>query len=120
MTLKGTTWPWNIFPEFVEGDSVINNNLNVAMFTPVGSRKMNNSFGNQLQAVVFENKGPILEALARREIGLMVSNSLPLISIDEIKFFYDEDDNDSPVEIVVNYVFEGEKFSSSVTVNETL
>lgn len=106
MNLTGVSWPWKGTPAWIQDTDVIDNALRSISMATTGERKMNNSFGGQLQGVVFENKGRVLNALARREITFAVAKNLPLVKIKNIDIEESEDDND-PVTITTYYQYLG-------------
>jgi phage baseplate assembly protein W len=109
----GTSWPWKKFPVWLENDDVIDTAIRDIIFTGLGERKMNNTFGSDTFALVFENKGPMLDALARREISLSIRQHLPVVNVLNIDVIEGEKDTD-PVDIVVSYEYLG--ILSTVTV----
>ncbi len=103
-TLVGVNWPWTSVPMWVYDQEVIEQALHSLLFTSVGEMKMNDTYGSQLREIVFENKGRVLQGLARREIMLAVSQNLPFVQIQNIDIDEPEDDND-PVTIFVYYKY---------------
>ena len=101
-TLIGINWPWTSVPMWAYDQEVIEQALHMVLFTAVGEMKMNDIFGSQLREIVFENKGRILQGLARREIVLAISQNLPFVEIQNVDIVEPEDDND-PVTIFVHY-----------------
>lgn len=108
----GTTWPWKSSVQWNEDVTLIDQALRDVIMTSLGERKMNYGYGSSTIATVFENKGELLHALARREINLAVSTNLPAVKITDI--IIDEGENDTdPVTITVEYEYQGAK--SAVT-----
>lgn len=106
MSIQGTAWPWTGFPEWSSDDRAIEDAMKDVLFTPVGSRKMNIDYGSKLLEIVFENKGPVLDALARREIVVSFSRNLPLVKVANIDVVTPEKDTE-PVEITIWYEHQG-------------
>lgn len=106
MNLTGISWPWKGTPAWTQDIDVIDDALRSISMTTSGERKMNNSFGGQLQGVVFENKGRVLNALARREITFALAKNMPLVKVKNIDITESDDDND-PVTITVYYEYLG-------------
>lgn len=105
MTITGISWPWNVIPEWVVDNEVVESAMRSILFTPNGTRKMNSAFGSQLLQIVFENKGRILDALARREIMLAIAQHLPMILVRNIDIEYPDGDTE-PVTIIVQYEYQ--------------
>lgn len=118
MSLIGVSWPWNVVPEWVEDEGVIGPALRMILFTPNGERKMNANFGSQLLQIVFENKGRVLDALARREIMLAMADNLPFVTVRNIDIEYADGDTD-PVTIIVQYEYQGAPGTAVVYVPTT-
>jgi len=109
MTISGVigiSWPWNTFPVWVENDDVIGLAINDIVFTALGERKMNSNFGSEAMRLVFENRGELLEALARRELSLAIRQHLPSVSVLNIDVIEAATDTD-PDRIVVDYEYLG-------------
>ena len=103
----GVSWPWaDGFPEFVTSLDLIDSAIKDILFTSTGERKMNNPFGSQLMQIIFENKGPLLDALARREINLAISQNLPAVRVVDITITTPDTDED-PIEITIDYEYLG-------------
>jgi len=115
MTLKGTSWPWNVRPEWVEGNLVVQSAIRDILMARNGERKMNSSFGSQTIAIVFENKGRVLDNLAKREISLALAEQLTVIKVENIDIVYSDNDNE-PVDITVYYEYLGQKDDVTVSV----
>lgn len=116
MTLVGVSWPWDKRPEWTEGDLVVQDAIRDILLTRNGERKMNNSFGSQLIAIIFENKGRVLDALATREITLALADQLPVIKVENIDIQYPDNDNE-PIDIVIYYEYLGQKDDTTVSVS---
>ena len=114
--LAGTSWPWNVFPVFVYDEDVIYNAFSDIIFTALEERKMNTQYGGEVNRVVFENKGPLLSALAQREITRAIRTHLPIVTLRNIDVREGEKDND-PVDIVIDYEFQGIKRQSTILVS---
>ena len=55
--LAGVTWPWkNGVPDFQYDEDVIYSAISDILFTAIGERKMNTSYGSEVIRLVFENK----------------------------------------------------------------
>ena len=111
----GTSWPWNIFPVWVENDDAIYDSIQRIIFTVLGERKMNSLFGSDTISVVFENRGEILAALARREISLALAQHLPVVSVLNIDVIEPEQDTD-PVDVIVYYEYQGVREKAALSV----
>jgi len=109
----GVNWPWNKFPEFIENTDVIDTALRDIIFTMLGERKMNPTFGSQTITIVFENRGLMLETLSKREISIALAQHLPSVKVLNIDVEEPEKDTE-PVTITVTYEYLG--FVSTVTV----
>lgn len=115
--LAGTTWPWKIGPNFQYDDDVVYTSIVDIIFTSIGERKMNTSHGGEVLRVVFENKGEFLKALANREITLSLRQHLSIVKVLNVDVIEGERDTD-PVEIVVDYEFQGVRSVAQVLVQQ--
>ncbi len=106
MGLHGISWPWVKYPTWVEDADVVDIAIRDILFTPNGERKMNSSFGSQLLKIVFENKGRVLDALAKREITVALSQHLTVARLLNIDIVYPEDETE-PVEVTLYYEYQG-------------
>jgi phage baseplate assembly protein W len=114
--LSGVSWPWRSgYPRFIYDEDVIYQAIVDVIFTVVGERKMNTRYGSEVIRVVFENKGPILNALAQREITLAIRTHLPMVEVLNIDVSEGERDTD-PVDIVVDYTYQGLRSQAKVSV----
>jgi phage baseplate assembly protein W len=111
----GVNWPWNKFPVFIENADVIETAIHDIIFTALGERKMNSAFGSQTLALVFENKGEMLQSLAKREISIALAQHLPSIEVLNIDVEEPEKDTD-PVTITVTYRYLGVVGTTSLAV----
>lgn len=112
----GTSWPWVVFPVFVENDDAINISINDIIFTALYERKMNTSHGSEVMKLVFENKGIMLQSLAKREISIALAQHLPSIEVLNIDIIEEEKDTE-PVTITVTYRHRGVINATSVSVS---
>lgn len=104
--LVGTTWPWRVFPSWISDNDLVEQAIKDVIFTTVGERKMSTEYGSGAMSFVFENKGPLLEALARRTISLALAQHLPVVRVLNIDVDEGEADTD-PVTITVDYEYLG-------------
>lgn len=115
--VRGVSWPWTSSPYWVEDDEVINLAIKNVIFTRKGERKMNLSFGSDAISTVFENKGVLLEALAKRTISLALAQHLPQVQVLNIDVAEGDRDND-PVTINTDYLYLGSQGSVTTPVNQ--
>lgn len=113
--LIGTTWPWKVVPDFEYDEDVIETAITDVILTAVGERKMNTRHGSHILRLVFENKGPILNAMASREITNAIRYNLPIVSVLNVDVVDGEQDND-PVDVLVDYEYKGIRQQASVSV----
>ena len=106
MGLQGTSWPWVGRPEPKYDEDAIEQAFVDVLLTGSGERKMNPEHGSQLLEIVFENKGRILDALARREISRASAINLTLVEVRNIDIKYSENDDD-PVDMTIYYEYQG-------------
>jgi phage baseplate assembly protein W len=111
----GTSWPWNVFPQWVDDDDVIDLAIRDVLFTALGERKMNPAFGSDTLSLVFENKGVLMVNLARREILLAIQQNLPAVKVLNIDVTEGPNDND-PVDILIDYEYQGVRGTMNVPV----
>jgi len=104
--LAGTTWPWNVVPDFQYDEDVIEAAVSDIILTAIGERKMNTGYGSGIMKSVFENRGILLAALITREITVALRYHLPAINVLNVDVQEGTDDND-PVDVVVDYVYQG-------------
>jgi len=110
----GVSWPWKVFPTFIEGSDVMDQAITDIIFTALGERKMNLSFGSEVMKLVFENKGILLQSLAKREISIALKQHLPVVKVLNIDVEESEKDTD-PVTITVTYEYKGAISSTSIS-----
>jgi phage baseplate assembly protein W len=111
--LVGVSWPWKTAPQWQANADVIKTAIISVVFTALGERKKNPGFGSDTLSTVFENKGPLLNALLSRVIILAISKNLPTVTVLNIDVVEGEKDTD-PVDVTVYYEYQDVK--SSVTV----
>jgi len=111
----GTSWPWDVFPVWVENDDVVNQAIHDVLFTALGERKMNLVFGSEVVKIVFENKGALLQSLATREISIAIAQHLSFINVQNIDVDEPEKDTD-PVTITIAYKYQGVPSTTSEVV----
>ena len=110
----GTTWPWKQgVPDWEYDEDVIYTAIKDVIFTMVGERKMNGAYGSGTVNTVFENKGPLLQVLASREITMSLQQHLPMIRVLNVDVQEGEKDTD-PVDIFVDYLYQGVRKSAQV------
>jgi len=115
--VKGVSWPWTSSPTWIEDDEVIDRAIKTVIFTRKGERKMNLSFGSDAISTVFENKGVLLEALAKRTISLALAQHLPQVQVLNIDVTEGDQDND-PVTINTDYLYLGSQGTVTTQVNQ--
>ena len=115
--MSGIGWPWTSSPVWIEINDSVADGFRALMKTRNGERKKKWIWGGQLMQIVFENKGPVLEALANRELAAVFSQNLPDSKIKSIDYTYD-DNNEKPVEILVKYEYLGETGEVSLPVTQ--
>jgi phage baseplate assembly protein W len=114
--LVGVAWPWDSgVPQFEYDEDVIYTAIKDIIFTTLGERTMNTKHGSEVIRLVFENKGPLMVALARREVTVALTQHLPLIKVLNVDVIEGEDDND-PVEVKVAYQYLGVRYDADVQV----
>jgi phage baseplate assembly protein W len=104
--IHGTGWPWNVAPEWQSNDQLVNSQFRSVLFTTIKERKMNIEYGGQLIKMIFENKGPLLQALARREIMFGANKFLPQLTVLNIDIVEPEKDNE-PVDVTIHWEYLG-------------
>lgn len=104
--LHGTGWPWGPVPGWSSDNDLVENLFRRAISTATGERKMNNSYGSQVYAVIFENQGRAFDALVRREIRLAISSQLPMVNVLKIDIKYPDGDNKATV-VIIDYEYLG-------------
>lgn len=104
--LQGTSWPWKVYPKFEGDENTISAAILDVIRTSTGERKKNTAWGSQVMSLVFENKGLLLAALARREISIAIAQQLPMITVLNIDVQEGEQDTD-PVDISVDWEYQG-------------
>ena len=101
--INGVEWPWtSSVPGWIDEKQAIGEMIQTVILTRSKSRKMNNSYGSKFTDVVFASRGQAFEALARREINLAISRSLPEIEIVDISFEY-PDGSSSEINVNMTY-----------------
>lgn len=108
-SIVGVGWPWTSSgPQFKTDFDWVDDALTRIIFTQIRDTKMSPSFGSSLIQVVFENQGPVFEALADVSIREAIELNLPFVDIVDLKIEYSSD-NDGQVNIEVGYVFNNKK-----------
>lgn len=101
--LAGVSWPFRIesqgLPAPAKGREVVRSALIVLLKTNAGSRVRRPTLGTNIQRLLFENQGPILQSLIRREILTTVNDFLPQVTIDSIVF------KEEGYKLIVNIVY---------------
>lgn len=86
--LLGISWPFRIeqngLPAPAKGVDTIRSALILLLKTRKGSRVFRPTLGTELHKLVFENQGPLLHSLVKREIFAAVSDWLPQVQIIDI------------------------------------
>jgi len=105
--LAGVSWPFRIesqgLPAPAKGREVIRSALIILLKTNAGSRVRRPTLGTNLQRLLFETQGPILQSLIRREILTTVNDFLPQVTIDSILF----DENENLLRVNIVYSIQG-------------
>jgi len=102
----GTSWPWKIFPKWVDNNAVIGQAIQDIIFTTMGERKMSPDHGSQVMTSLFENKGGMMESLLYRTISLALAVNLPVVKVLNIDVS-DGDEDTEPVTVIVDYMYMG-------------
>lgn len=114
--LVGVSWPWKKgVPEFMYDEEVLYLAIVDVIFTTIGERTMNVKHGSEVSRLVFENKGDLLVALAKREILIALTQHLPFIRVLNIDVREGKDDNE-PVEVLVTYLYLGVRYESNMSI----
>lgn len=83
--LAGVSWPFRRegagTPAPAKGIEVIRSALIVLLKTPKRSRVMRPTLGLNLNVLLFDDTGPVMDALIRREILQAVNNEFPMVSV---------------------------------------
>ena len=107
--LSGISYPFRIedngLPAPAKGVDAIRASLVVLLKTPKRSRVMRPNLGTDLSRLIFENQGPFLLSLVRREILTAVLNYLPQVNIEKIDFMEDN----KKLQVNVFYTIQGVK-----------
>ena len=105
--LSGISYPLRIegggLPAVAKGTDVIKSALTVLMRTNKGSRVMRPTLGTNLQRLIFENQGPVMQSLVQREVLLAISNFLPQVVVKAMDFVEDN----RRIQVNVRYVVQG-------------
>ena len=104
----GVVWPWKAVPMWVENRDVISQAIRDVILTASGERKMSVDYGSETMSVVFENRGVLLEGLARRTISMALAVHLPEVRVLNIDVSDAVKDTD-PVTVTVDYLYIGER-----------
>ena len=105
-----------IIEEFEYDEDVIQTAITDIILTTIGERKMNTRHGSNVIGLVFENKGPFMNAMATREITTALRFNLPVVKVLNVDVTEGEKDND-PVDVFVEYEYKGIRQQASVTIN---
>ncbi len=101
--LAGISWPFRIadqgLPAPAKGREVVRSALIVLLKTNAGSRVRRPTLGTNLQRLLFDSQGPILQSLVQREIITTVNDFLPQVVIEGIGF------NEQGNKLLVNVVY---------------
>jgi len=82
VAIIGCSWPWSATgPQNATEIDLVNAKIRLVLFTFKGSHKMDPTFGSVLLAIVFENQGPVLAAMADIEIKNALGQWLPDVKI---------------------------------------
>ena len=105
--LSGISYPFRIegggLPAVAKGTDVIKSALTVLMRTKKGSRGMRPTLGTNLQRLIFENQGPVMQSLVQREILLAISNFLPQVVVKAMDFVEDN----HRIQVNIRYIVQG-------------
>lgn len=86
--LAGISWPFRIedngLPAPAKGTEVVRSALILLLRTPTRSRVMRPALGTNLTQIIFENQGPALSALVRRQVATAIADFLPQVRIIDI------------------------------------
>ena len=104
--IAGVSWPWAKRPEFVYDDDVVYQAIDDILFTAMKNRKMNVNHGSEVNRLVFENKGVLLQSLGKREISIALAQHLPGVVVLNIDVEESEKDT-GPVTIKITYRYQG-------------
>jgi phage baseplate assembly protein W len=107
-TQTGIGWPWSpTGPQSMSDIELVKAKIGLVLFTPLGAHKMEPTFGSNLLALVFENRGPILRSMADLEIRGALGQWLPEVRVMSVTLTED-DDIEGLVTIDVNYEYLGQ------------
>jgi len=104
--LHGTSWPWTSVPKWSSDNDLVEVFIRRAIGTATGERKMDNRYGSEIYAIIFENEGRAFDALVKREIRVAILENLPSVNILKIDIKYPDDDNKETV-VTVDYEYLG-------------
>ncbi len=114
-SIVGIGWPWgNSGPQFKTDFDWIEDALTRIIFTQIRDMKMSPTFGSALIQVLFENQGPVFEALADVAIREAIELNIPYVDVVGLEFNYNEG-NEGQVDIEVEYIFNNKKNNWSGT-----
>ena len=106
-TLSGISWPFRIegggLPAAAKGTEVVRSALILLIRTPKGARVMRPTLGTSLQRLIFENQGPFLQSLIRRELLTSIANFLPQVTVNALEFVED----DHKLQVNIRYTVQG-------------
>jgi len=104
----GTGWPWSATgPQTATDIELVQAKITLILFTPLGSHKMEPTFGSNVIGLVFENRGPIMQASADLEIRGALAAWLPDVQVISV-VVTEDDDIEGLVTIDVNYLYLGQ------------
>jgi phage baseplate assembly protein W len=87
--IAGISWPFRRqgagTPASAKGIEVVRSALIVLLRTPKRSRVFRPNLGLNLNVLLFEDTGPVMDSLLRREILQAIQNELPMISVLNIE-----------------------------------
>ncbi len=104
----GSGWPWSgTGPQSATDAELVKAKITLILFTPIGAHKMEPTFGSNVNALVFENRGPVLQASADLEIRGALAAWLPDVQVLRV-LVTEDDDIEGLVTIDVDYLYLGQ------------
>lgn len=106
----GVVWPWSTTgPQAASGLELIESKMKFALFTQKGTHKMEPTFGSNLIALVFENRGSVLAKIAEIEIRNTLSTWVPEVRVLVVNVVDDRNVVEGLVTIEVEYLYLGQQ-----------
>lgn len=114
--VTGIVWPWSSTgPQFASDIDLVESQIQTVLFVFIQEHKMEPTFGSNLMELVFETMGRPLESLALLSIRKTLSVWVPYVSVLGVTVTPSEL-TEGLVTIDVDYVYQGQKHTSSVAV----